>query len=150
MMQRFIFILVVFLGLTGSLCAQTPERILQNFTLNGNQIQTLQRIINQGQQTIIDARADIRIDQARLARLILDETPNWTEIENTLRQDLQKEYQVRLTLIRRNLAVRNQMGRETWVRIFRAVRALHQVEAQGESPRDYLEPRLVRLLRAFR
>jgi hypothetical protein len=149
-MKRVILFLFVLLGLSGSLCAQTPERILQNFSLNDHQIQTLQRIIDQGQQTIMDARADIRIDQARLSRLILDQPPHWTEIENTLHHDLQKEYQVRLTLIRRNLEVRNQMGRDTWVRIFRAVRALHQVEALGESPRNFLEPRLIRLLRAFR
>lgn len=149
-MSRFLLTFLLLGSLAVHLWAQAPERVLQNFSLTDSQIQTLQNIIDQGQQTILDSRADIRVDQARLARLILDEQPNWSEIENALHQDLQKEYQIRIALIRRNIEVRNQMGRDTWVKIFRAVRALHQIEIRGEVARDYLSPRLVRLLREFR
>ncbi len=146
-----LFILGLMIGLSSPVFAQqSPEAILSNFYLPDDKIQVIQAIIDKNQQQLQDDRADIAEAQAELAAQMYKTNPDWPAIEKILHRALQGEYRARLILIQRTFEVKKQLGRDTWVQLFKARRALQQITKRGERPLDFTSWRLIRLLREFR
>jgi hypothetical protein len=63
------------------------------------------------------ARAEINVQKALLARLLLDAGANDREVERILRQAMEAELQVRMIQIRRELAARRLIGDRKWLQL---------------------------------
>jgi hypothetical protein len=62
-------------------------------------------------------RAEINVQKALLARLLLDADVGEREVERVLRQAMEAELQVRLIQVRRELAARRLIGDRKWLQL---------------------------------
>lgn len=63
------------------------------------------------------ARAEINVQKALLARLLLNASTGEREVERVLRQAMEAELQVRMIQIRRELAARRLIGDRKWLQL---------------------------------
>jgi hypothetical protein len=91
------------------------------------------------------ARAEVNVQKALLARLLLDADANEREVEKILRQAVEAEVQVRMIQVRRELAARRLLGDRRWLQLRELLRrqaALRARAAADAEERTAREPEL--------
>jgi hypothetical protein len=79
------------------------------------------------------ARAEINVQKAQLAKLLLDVDVGEREVEKVLRQAVEAELQVRMIQIRRELAARKLIGDRRWIQLRDLLRRLSNLKARAAA-----------------
>lgn len=132
--KRFILTLVL-ATVAVALSAQSvySERPLQALGLDSSEIERVLVAQQEANVTIRRLEADLAVQKAELARLLLDERPNMRLIERNLRESAEIEVDIRLAEIRREIAVREIVGTDRWARLVQTFRIRQQEIAQEFS-----------------
>lgn len=83
------------------------------------------------------ARAEVNVQKALLAKLLLDVDASEREVEKVLRQAVEAEVQVRMVQIRRELAARKLIGDRRWIQLRELLKRLAAQKARAAA-RDAL------------
>lgn len=126
---RFL-LLVLGLVAVASLPAQSVynDRVLSALGLTDEEINEVLEVDDATTSSIRRLRADLEIEKAELARLLVDERPNMRAVERNLRDSAEIEVAIRLLEIERELAIRQIVGTERWTAIVRAIRIRSAVQ----------------------
>jgi hypothetical protein len=81
------------------------------------------------------SRAEINVQKALLAKLLLDADADERDVERILRQAMEAEVQVRMIQIRRELAARKLIGDRKWLQVRELLKHLATQKAR-EAARD--------------
>ena len=79
------------------------------------------------------ARAEINVQKALLAKLLLDADASEREVERILRQAMDAEVQVRMIQIRRELAARKLIGDRKWLQLRELLKRLASVKERAAA-----------------
>lgn len=128
----------------GTLPAQSiyNDRVLSALGLTEDEVARVLAVDRETTTRIRRLRADLDVEQAELARLLVDEQPNMRAVERNLRDSAEIEVQIRLLEIDRELAIRDIVGTERWSTILRTVRIRQAVQdraadvAQSEAVQE--------------
>lgn len=153
-MRSFVLITALVLGLGGSLAAQPDMRQeLKRLALSEPQMQQVVEVVRSTLPEIEKARAESRVVQAELARLLLDDNPAKAEIEKLVRQGLDWDAKVKLLRIDRSLKIRAIVGKDHWAGLSDLSRRVFEAEKAGKRPmmaKDDDKPALKNLLKVLR
>jgi len=108
------------------------RRDFRQLALSDAEVASVQRFIERDARELELARASIREQQAKLARLMLEKKPDLPGIEKTVRLSLEEEYKVRMVQIRRNMALRELLGDKRWAALSRLARATAFLARRGD------------------
>jgi hypothetical protein len=134
-MKRIIVALGV-IALAASLAgAQEVARtqLVKRFGLTEQQAEKFVAIYADSAVELARARAEINVQKALLARLLLDADAGDREVEKVLRQALEAELQVRMIQIRRELAARKLIGDRRWIQLRGELRRLAALKERAAA-----------------
>jgi hypothetical protein len=133
-MKRSLVITILFFAVS-FLQAQTlsGERLLQSLGLDDDEIEQVLEVEREAAVRIQRLRADLDVQKAELARLLLDESPDMRLVERNLRESADIEVQIRIVGIERELAIRRIVGTERWTRIVQAQRLRREAQARSQA-----------------
>ena len=127
-MKKKLIITLVFVLLAAFASAQVrPEvEILEKLDIDEQDIEKIQEINTETNDTVQKAQAEVNIIRARIERLLLDADVSLGEVEKLLRSALEWELKIRMAQIERELSIRRTIGDEKWVRLREARRRLKE------------------------
>jgi len=137
-MKRILVVLCV-LALAAALAgAQEAVRtqLARRLGLTEQQAESFIAIYTDSTEELARARADVNVQKALLAKLLLDADANDREVEKVLRQAMEAEIQVRMIQIRRELAARKLIGDRRWLQVRELVRRLMTQKAREAARGD--------------
>jgi hypothetical protein len=132
-MKRVLVILAI-LTLVASLAgAQVAAKnlLVKRFGLTEQQAEKFVAIYADSAIELAKARAEVNVQKALLARLLLDVDASEREVEKVLRQAIEAEVQVRMIQIRRELATRKLIGDRRWIQLREMLRRLADVKVRA-------------------
>ena len=103
--------------------ASYDPQLLQSLELEDREIAAIMRVQHEHAVAVRPLQADLNIEQAELARLLIDDNPSIRRIEANLRASAEIEVQIRMLEIQRELSIRRIIGTERWTRLVQAARA---------------------------
>jgi hypothetical protein len=126
--------------------------------IKDTELQAIEKIIQADESTLAKDRAEIRILQAQIARMMLDQEPAMTDIENAVKKSLGWEQDIRMIQIKHQLAVRNVLGNDRWQTALLIVKEARLAEKAGRFADSFSKrglsqaesERWTRFLRALR
>ena len=136
-MKRIIVVLGV-LAFAASLAGAeeaVKAQLVRRLGLTEQQADKFIAIYTDSAEELAKARAEIAVQKALLAKLLLDVDASDREVEKVLRQAMEAEIQVRMTQIRRELAVRKLIGDKRWRQLRDLLRRL-TVQKARTATRD--------------
>ena len=136
-MKRIIVVLGV-LAFAASLAGAeeaVKAQLVRRLGLTEQQADKFIAIYTDSAEELAKARAEIAVQKALLAKLLLDVDASEREVEKVLRQAMEAEIQVRMTQIRRELAVRKLIGDKRWRQLRDLLRRL-TVQKARTAARD--------------
>ena len=136
-MKRIIVVLCV-LALAASLAGAQEAvnaQLARRLGLTEQQAEKFIAIYTDSAEELARARAEIAVQKALLAKLLLDADANDREVEKVLRQAMEAEIQVRMIQIRRELTARKLIGDRRWIQLREMLRRL-AVQKAREAVRD--------------
>jgi len=131
-MRRIVVIMVV-LAIAASAAGAQEEvkgQLVKRLGLTSQQAEQFIAIYADGAIDLAKARAEINVQKAVLAKLLLDVDANDREVEKVLRQAMEAELQVRLIQVRRELAARKLVGDRRWLQLRELLRRLAAQKAR--------------------
>lgn len=142
-MKRILVISILFLTVS-LLQAQTvsEDRLFQALGLTEGEIEQVLEVQREAAERLRRLRADLEVQKAELARLLLDESPTMRLVERNLRESADIQVQIRMVEIERELTIRRVVGTERWARIVQAQRLRRE-------PAETVRDRLIALNRAI-
>ena len=134
--------------------AGSAERLLQSLGLTEDEIEQVIEVERESAVRIQRLRADLDVQKAALARLLLDESPTMRLVERNLRASADIEVQIRLVEIERELRIRRIVGTDRWTRIVQAQRVRREAQARSQAVEESklaetVRDRLIALNRAI-
>jgi hypothetical protein len=112
-----------------------PAQLAKRLGLTDQQAERFVAIYADTAVDLAKARAEINVQKALLAKLLLDAAASEREVERILRQAMDAEVQVRMIQIRRELAARKLIGDRRWLQVRELLRRLAAQKAR-EAARD--------------
>lgn len=106
---------------------------LKDLRITDQEMAALKDAVAKDEEMIAKARADIRIQQSSIARLMLETQPDKAAIGAAVDASLQAEKTLRLAQIDRQIALRTILGEERWRKILRLIREARIVERGGKG-----------------
>ncbi len=136
-MKRIIVALGILAFAVSSAGAQdaVQAQLVKRLGLTDQQAEQFVAIDADSAADLAKARAEINVQKAVLAKLLLDVTVSDREVEKVLRQAMEAELQARLVQIRRELAARKLIGDRRWIQLRELLRRLTAQKAR-EAARD--------------
>ena len=113
--------------------AGSAERLLQSLGLTEDEIEQVIEVERESAVRTERLRADLDVQKAALARLLLDESPTMRLVERNLRASADIEVQIRLVEIERELRIRRIVGTDRWTRIVQAQRVRREAPARSQA-----------------
>jgi hypothetical protein len=113
--------------------AGSAERLLQSLGLTEDEIEQVIEVERESAVRTARLRADLDVQKAALARLLLDESPTMRLVERNLRASADIEVQIRLVEIERELRIRRIVGTDRWTRIVQAQRVRREAPARSQA-----------------
>jgi hypothetical protein len=110
-------------------------QLVKRLGLTDQQAEQFVAIYADSAADLAKARAEINVQKAVLAKLLLDVNVSDREVEKVLRQAMEAELQARLVQIRRELAARKLIGDRRWIQLRELLRRLKAQKAR-EAARD--------------
>lgn len=126
--------------LGGTLAAQPNlGQEVRRLDLTEAQITEVVKVIRDSQPELLKARAESRVVQANLTRLLLEDAPSKAQIEKLLREGLEWDLKAKALRIDRSLKIRSIVGKERWAGLSHlSLRAL-EAEKGGRKLPDRAE-----------
>ena len=112
-----------------------PAQLAKRLGLSDQQAERFVAIYADTAADLAKAQAEINVQKALLAKLLLDAAAPEREVERILRQAMDAEVQVRMIQIRRELAARKLIGDRRWLQVRELLRRLAAQNAR-EIARD--------------
>jgi uncharacterized coiled-coil protein SlyX len=146
-MKRIIVVLCI-LALAATLAGAqeaVKSQLARRLGLTEQQAESFIAIYTDSAEELARARADVNVQKALLAKLLLDADANDREVEKVLRQAMEAEIQVRMIQIRRELAGRRLIGDKRWRQLrdlLRRFAALKARQAARDAPARTAPPEL--------
>ena len=139
-MKRILVITILILSVS-LLHAQagSAERLLQSLGLTEDEIEQVIEVERESAVRTERLRADLDVQKAALARLLLDESPAMRLVERNLRASADIEVQIRLVEIERELRIRRIVGTDRWTRIVQAQRVRREAQARSQALEELQE-----------
>ncbi len=128
--------IIVFLGLLAFAAAAAgaqeavPAQLAKRLGLTDPQAERFVAIYADSAADLAKARAEINVQKALLAKLLLDAAASEREVERILRQAMEAELQVRMIQIRRELAARKLIGDRRWLQVRELLKRLAAQKAR--------------------
>jgi hypothetical protein len=113
--------------------------LFRGIALDTKELGQIEKVLAEDEETLAKAKAEIRILQARLARLMLEKTVPMDQVKSLVKESLDWEYQIRLIQIARHVAIRRILGDDRWASILKLGRAVPALERGGKPPADARE-----------
>lgn len=133
-MKRIVLICFLVIATGGAMRAQDVRQELKRLDLTEAQMQQVTETVRAGQAELDKLRADSRVIQAQVARLLLDENPSRDAIEKLVRQGVEIDFRAKMMRIDRSLKVRSLVGNDRWAQLSAlSLRAL-EAEKSGRKP----------------
>jgi DNA repair exonuclease SbcCD ATPase subunit len=131
-MKRIIVVLGVLVLAASLVGAQeaVKAQLMKRLGLTDPQAEKFIAIYTDSAEELAKARAEIAVQKALLAKLLLDVNVSDREVEKVLRQAMEAEIQVRMTQIRRELAARKLIGDKRWRQLRDLLRRLAAQKAR--------------------
>jgi hypothetical protein len=125
--------LVLLLG--GAVSAQAEVRQdIKRIELTDAQIQDVVKVVRDTQSELEKARAEGRVVQAQLARLLLDDNPARGDLEKFVRLGQDWDFKVKMIRIDRSLKIRSIVGRDKWALLSGLSQRVLEAEKAGKPP----------------
>jgi len=136
-MKRIIVILGILALAVSTAGAQdaVQAQLVKRLGLTDQQAEQFVAIYVDSAADLAKARAEINVQKALLAKLLLDVNVGDREVEKVLRQAMEAELQARMVQIRRELAARKLIGDRRWTQLRELLRRLTAQKAR-EAIRD--------------
>jgi len=109
------------------------SRLMKRLGLDAKELKSLEAILDKDQEALDKAKAEIRICQAELSRLLLEKEVPMDKVQALVKESLDWEYQVRMIQIRRQIEIRKILGDGRWGYLFKLGRAFPAFEMQGRA-----------------
>jgi hypothetical protein len=136
-MKRIIVVLGILALAVSAAGAQevAKAQLVKRLGLTDQQAEQFIAIYTDSAVELAKARAEINVQKALLAKLLLDVNVSDREVEKVLRLAMEAELQVRMVQIRRELAARKLIGDRRWIQLRELLRRL-AVQKAREAARD--------------
>jgi len=134
--------IIVFLGMLAAAASaagaqeEIQAQLARRLGLTDQQAERFVAIYADTATDLAKARAEINVQKALLAKLLLDADANERDVERILRQAMDAEVQVRMIQIRRELAARKLIGDRRWLQVRELVRRLMAQKAREAARGD--------------
>jgi hypothetical protein len=131
-MKRFIVVLGILVLAVSSASAQDSAKtvLVKRFDLTDKQADKLIAIYVDSRPGLRKAQAEVNVQKAVLAKLLLDADANMREVEKVLRQAMEAELQVRMIQVQRELDARKLIGDRRWTKLRDVMRRLTALKAR--------------------
>lgn len=116
------------------------------FKLSPEKIGGIKKILDQDRANLQKYRAEIKILQAQLAKILIDTSPNTADIEKIVRQSLDWEYKIRMIQVQRHIQIKALLGNDDWTKLYRMARMFRErmshfngngpMRREGQPPRN--------------
>jgi hypothetical protein len=93
---------------------QAGLKAARDLAIKDKEFEKIEDILGKDEDKVSQARAEIQIVQAKIARSLLDEEPKMSEIRAMIKESLDWEMKVRLIQIERQIAVKKVIGSKRW------------------------------------
>jgi hypothetical protein len=134
-MKRIIVVLGVLALVASFAGAQevAKSQLVKRLGLTEPQAEKFVAIYADSAVDLAKARAEINVQKALLAKLLLDVDVNDREVEKVLRLAMEAELQARMIQIRRELAARKLIGDRRWIQLRDLLRRLPAQRARAAA-----------------
>ncbi len=105
---------------------------LQNLKLTDQELQQISKIIEADEAELARAQAEIKIIQSKIARLMLESTPDLDAIKEEIGKSAEYEKTIKFIQIKRQLEVKEVLGEERWQTVLMLVREARVSEKFGK------------------
>jgi tellurite resistance protein len=132
-MKRVVVILGI-LALAASFAngqAAVTGQLVKRLGLTEQQAEKFVAIYGDSAVDLAKARAEVNVQKALLAKLLLDVDASEREVEKVLRQAVEAEVQVRMIQIRHELAARKLIGDRRWIQLREMLRRLAEAKVRA-------------------
>lgn len=117
----------------GSQEAALRGLLVKRLGLTERQAEQFVAIYTDSAVELAKARAEVNVQKALLAKLLLDVDASEREVEKVLRQAVEAEVQVRMVQIRRELAARKLIGDRRWIQLRELLKRLANQKARAAA-----------------
>ncbi len=120
--------------------ADISDKVLKRLGFSANEIESITKVYEETQKTVMNAKAEIDIYRAELKKLLLSSDVDMIQVEKLLRKSLEWELKMRLAQIEREVKIRKLVGDRKWARLVQYFRRLRMKnieirKAHMENPR---------------
>jgi hypothetical protein len=138
-MKKLLLIMLALLFLAAAAGAQpgpagrdAVRSWLKDLKITEEDLLKMAAVISKDEALIAKARADIRISQANIARILLDASPDLTAVAEEIDASLKAEKSIRLAQIKRQIEVKAIFGEERWKKVLMLIREARVSERKGD------------------
>jgi hypothetical protein len=107
----------------GAAQAEYSQQVLKQLGLTEEQVTKLADLQDQSQSEVNAAQADLAVQKAELTRLLVTADPDMAAVEKLVRAAAESDVKVKMSQIRRELAVRKVIGDRKWRQLLVLLRA---------------------------
>jgi tellurite resistance protein len=107
------------------------NQLAKRLGLTEQQADTFIAIYDDSAVDLAKARAEVNVQKAQLAKLLLDVDVSDRDVEKVLRQAVDAEVQVRMIQIHRELAARKLIGERRWIQLREMLRRLAEAKVRA-------------------
>lgn len=117
--------------------AQGVREILRALDLKPAELDRIEALLTKDEVAMTRARADIKVIQAQITRLLVDQDPSMDALAKAVRQSLDLEYQIRMIQLGRQLEIRRILGDKRWASLLRFSRLATDAQRQGRLKESF-------------
>jgi hypothetical protein len=106
---------------------------MDQIDLKPEEVKRIEAILRRDQEGVVKAKAEIKVLQARLSRLLLERDSGNPEIAAAVKASLDQEYIIRMSMIRNQLEIMELLGNERWAKLYRLAKSVPEAERVGKA-----------------
>jgi Spy/CpxP family protein refolding chaperone len=110
---------------------------LRELKITDEELAKISDLIAKDEPVLAKARADIRVNQANIARLLLEAEPDRTAIAAELDKSLEAEKTIRMVQIDRQIQVKSIFGEKRWKTVLLIVKEARAAESIGRLKESF-------------
>lgn len=126
---------------------------LKRLNLTDQQMEQVTKTVAQARPDLDRARAELKVVQAQLARLLLEDNPAKADIEKLVRQAQEWEFKIKMLKIDQSLKLRSVVGKDKWAGLSALARKGLDAEKAGKpwlKAREEDRPALKNLIKTLK
>jgi Spy/CpxP family protein refolding chaperone len=110
---------------------------LRELKVTDEELAKISELVAKDESTLAKARADIRVNQANIGRLLLEAEPDRNAIDAEVDKSLAAEKTIRMGQIDRQIQVKSIFGEKRWKTILLIVREARAAEGAGKLKESF-------------